>query len=71
MPFDYTAPRTTSDSPIARRRIAAGLTQTQLAERLGVTQLTVSRWENEGRIPRRPMLYKLAEMLACEPRDLL
>ena len=71
MPIDHTAPRTTTDSPIARRRIAAGLTQTQLAERLGVTQLTVSRWENEGRIPRRPMLYKLAEMLACEPRDLL
>lgn len=64
-------PRKTNDSPIARHRIAAGLTQTQLAERLGVTQLTISRWENEGRIPRRPTLYKLAEMLACEPRDLL
>ena len=67
----HTLPRATNNSPIARRRIAAGLTQTQLAERLGVTQLTVSRWENEGRIPRRPMLYKLAEMLACELRDLL
>ena len=67
----HAAPRRANNSPIAQRRIAAGFTQTQLAERLGVTQLTVSRWENEGRIPRRPMLYKLAEMLSCDPRDLL
>lgn len=71
MPIDHTAPRTTTDSPIARRRIAAGLTQTQLAEKLGVTQLTVSRWENDVRAPRRSTLYKLAEVLGCEARDLV
>lgn len=64
-------PRKTNDSPIARRRIAAGLTQTQLAERLGVTQLTISRWENDIRAPRRATLYKLAEVLGCEARDLV
>lgn len=70
MPFDHTAPRKTSDSPIARRRIAAGITQNQLAKTLCVTQTTVSHWES-GVIPRKKMLMKLAELLKCEPRDLI
>lgn len=70
MPIDHTAPRTTTDSPIARRRIAAGFTQTQLASILHVTQVAVSRWES-GVIPRKKMLMKLAELLKCEPRDLI
>ena len=71
MSFDHTAPRTTTDSPIARHRLAAGLTQTQLAQKLGVTQLTITRWEHGARNPRRTMLYKLAEVLGCEARDLI
>lgn len=67
----HAAPRRANDSPIAQRRIAAGLTQAQLAQKLGVTWLTISRWEHEVRNPRRPMLRKLAEALGCEPRDLL
>ena len=66
----HAVPRRANNSPIAQRRIAAGLTQTQLASILHVTQVAVSRWES-GVIPRKKMLMKLAEILKCEPRDLI
>jgi DNA-binding XRE family transcriptional regulator len=34
------------------RRVAAGLSQRQLAKALGVSHTTVGRWEREGRTPR-------------------
>ena len=36
---------------IKRAREAAGITQTQLAERLEVRQIEISRWENNNRTP--------------------
>ena len=41
---------------IARRRKAAGLTQKELAERLGVTNKAVSKWETGGGLPDVGML---------------
>lgn len=46
---------------IKRLRIAKGLNQTELAERLKVTQATVSRWE-KGSTPDPDKLSKLAEL---------
>ena len=46
---------------IKQLRIARGLNQTELAERLAVTQATVSRWER-GSTPDADKLAKLAEM---------
>lgn len=46
---------------IKQHRIKWNLTQQQLAERLGVSESVISRWENESRFPRFPMLVKLSE----------
>lgn len=46
---------------IRQLRISLGLNQSEFAERLGVTQATVSRWE-KGAMPEGDKLAKLAEM---------
>ena len=59
----------------ARKR--AGLTQKELAEKLGVDQSAVSFWETGKRAPRGAKLIRLANVLDCsidelfdrEPRD--
>lgn len=52
-----------------RRRI--GLTQEQLAERLGVTAQAVSKWENDQSCPDIAMLPKLAEIFGITTDALL
>ena len=47
-------------------RIAAGLTQAQLAERLGTTQSAVSRLESGVQTPTLDTLYRLAEVLSVD-----
>ena len=66
-----TDPRITNDSPIARLRIERGLTQAQLAERIGCPQSSVSRWERTGKAPGTRYLLKIAEVLKCELKDLI
>lgn len=44
------------------------LTQTEIARRMGVSISAVNTWANGTRVPRRPMLEKLAETLG-EPRE--
>ena len=48
---------------ISELRKEKGLTQEQLGERLGVTQKTVSRWENGRNMPDIAMLPILCEEL--------
>jgi len=48
---------------LVRARLDAGLTQQQLAERLGTTQSAVARWENGTTAPRLDTLLKLADVL--------
>lgn len=52
----------TPDLKALRERL--GLTQTQLAQRLGVTFVTVNRWENGATRPSRLALQKLRELAA-------
>ena len=66
-----TDPRPTNNSPIARLRIERGLTQAQLAERIGCPQSSVSRWEQTGKAPGTRYLLKIAEVLGCDIRDLI
>ncbi len=56
---------------IMRHRKALGLTQEQLAEKLGVTAQAVSKWENDQSCPDIYMLPKLAELFETTTDELL
>lgn len=45
---------------VAKLRIAKGMSQTQLAERIGVTKGMVSAYENSIRMPSYPVLIKIS-----------
>lgn len=55
---------------LRQARIAAGLTQKQLADLIGGTQVDVARWE-AGREPKALTLKKLADALNCKMDDLV
>lgn len=50
---------------IRELRRAAGMTQTQLADSMGVTQNAVSSWETEVALPRARQLPELAKLFGC------
>ncbi len=56
---------------IATRRLAADLTQEQVAESLGVTQETVSRMERGLFEPTPSRLTELGELFGCDPAEFL
>lgn len=45
-----------------KARLDAGLTQLEVAERLGVAQAQYARWENGGRNPKDETIEKLADI---------
>lgn len=55
---------------MAERREEANLTQKQLGERLGVSDVTVSRWETGERRPDLNAQAAVAEALGIELADL-
>jgi transcriptional regulator with XRE-family HTH domain len=62
------------DGVAARLRIArrsAGLTQRQLADKLGVESITVSRWERGVTSPSLPRLRRIAEITETTMSDLV
>ena len=58
-------------SPIRAARIAAGMTQQQLADALGIAQQSVARWETGEREPRVSPLKRIAAVLGCDVTALL
>ena len=52
-------------------RLAKGITQTQLADRLGVTKQSVSNWENDNIQPSAEMVVRLAEVFSVSTDYLL
>jgi len=56
---------------IAKRRLAAGFTQDQVAEKLGVGYEAVSRMERGVTIPTVIRLADLAEIFSCGIQELL
>ena len=52
-------------------RVNKGLTQTNLAKSLGVTQQCVELWERNKRSPRAALLPKLAKVLGCTIDELM
>ena len=66
-----TAPRKTNDSRIAKERMRLGLTQTQLAEKIGVDRRQITSWETGERTPRSANLLKLSQVLGCSIEALI
>jgi transcriptional regulator with XRE-family HTH domain len=52
-------------------REAAGLSQSELAQRLGVHRSNIGFWEGKGIIPRSDLLAPMAEALGVTVNDLL
>lgn len=55
---------------IKELRERAGLTQEELAQRVGVTASAVGNYEHDFSHPRESVLYKLFAALSCEPNEL-
>lgn len=55
---------------LAEWRLKAGLTQQQLADRLGTTDVTISRWETGRRRPNMDAQEAIAEAMGYESEDL-
>lgn len=51
-------------------RKSAGLTQLQVATRLGITEQAISRWENNHTEPNMEICAKLCLILGCTLDDL-
>lgn len=66
-----TGPNPSMGELIRAARTERGLKQRELAERLGVTDKAVSKWENNGSCPDIALLIPLAEVLGLEVTELL
>ena len=55
---------------IKNLRLAAGLTQEQLAKKMKVDQSAVSRWEAGEYAPQKKCHKKLAKVLGCTVEEL-
>ncbi len=56
---------------IAKLRVNAKLTQEQLAEKLYVTRVMVSKWERDICQPDYNMIVKIAELLSVSPDEII
>lgn len=56
---------------IRQVRIKAGLSQSQLAEKIGVKQKDISRWETGARKPKLETLQKIANACNANIIDLV
>jgi len=57
----------TFNNRVKSRRDELGLTQIQLAKKVGVSGVTISQWESGDYSPKGKNLYKLADALECSP----
>lgn len=56
---------------LKKLRTAAKLTQRELAEKLGVAEIAVSKWEQGTREPKIAALDDIAKALKCKAQDLI
>ena len=68
---DRTQPRKTNNSYIATRRRELGITQGQLCSMLCCSHGMASRWESGQCCPGGRYLIQLAQVLACDPSDIV
>lgn len=55
---------------IKKYRLKRLMSQDELAEKMEVSQSTISMWENGGANPRADKIQKIAEVLDCTIDDL-
>lgn len=60
-----------ADTKIRKIRKAKGMTLQDVADKIGTTAVTVSRWEREPQRVTVPVLGNLARVLDCRPSELL
>ena len=53
-------------SRMKARREELGMTQTQLAEKIGVTKGAIGNYETDANSPKASMMYKIFEALQCD-----
>jgi ribosome-binding protein aMBF1 (putative translation factor) len=58
-------------NPVKRERLERGWTQKELADRIGVKQATVAKWEREGAIYRKKTRQKLAKAFRLSEESFL
>ena len=68
---DRTQPRKTNNSYIATRRRELGITQSQLCSMVRCSHNMVSCWESGQYCPGGRYLIQLAQVLACDPSDIV
>ena len=56
---------------IKQYREAAGLKQAEMAEAIGISTMTLSRYESGTREPRATELLKMSELFGCTVDELL
>lgn len=56
---------------IKEKRIAAKMTQQELAQKMGVTQGAIAQWENGITFPSAKRMKALAKILKCKIEELL
>ena len=59
-------PLHTNDSLIAKARLKAGYTQTQLADAIGVGQAQIANWESGFRKPKMDALMRIGAALGVD-----
>lgn len=55
---------------IRTARVSRGMTQSTLAEKVGVSKTTIVKWESGEASPTTPNFFTLCEVLNYEPNDI-
>jgi transcriptional regulator with XRE-family HTH domain len=71
MPRTAKSPRSEVGQRMSELRQVKGLTQKQLAEKIGVSQQDIAYWERQAPAPRGEVLPKLAEVLEVSIDELM
>jgi len=57
--------------PFKAARVAAGLTQQDLADKMGISRATVNEWETGKRVIRTPYLYLFCQITGFSEDDII